>query len=608
VGGVGGAAIQHQVARPLGLGAVTLDVAGHLGAWQHLNAVATIPHCVANLEASGALDNLRRLVGLTAAPYRGQRFADSDVYKTLEAVAWELGRAPTPAPELRDFMVATTALIRSVRTDEGYVNSWFQRNRAFVPFADLPWGHEMYCAGHLIQAAVAAARAGVDPGLLEIARRFADLLVERFGEGREPGICGHPEIEMALVELFRFTGEAAYLKLAGRMVDLRGHDLLGDCEFGPGYCQDEVPVRDAVEARGHAVRQVYLAAGATDVYVETGDASLLDAMERLWEDVYGRKAYVSGGLGSRERDEAFGDAYDQAPDLAYAETCAAIAGFMWNWRLLLATGRGRYADEMERTLYNAIACGVSMDGVHFFYANPLQVRAGASVLRQSWFDCACCPPNLARLVASLQQYVATLDEQGLQLHLYAQGRVVADGPFGSVEVEVETDYPWVGHIRLTVRRSQARPWTLSLRTPAWCQAARIALDGVAHAAAADDRGYVPITRTWSEGTTVDLELDMPVKAMAPDPRVEAVRGCAALTRGPILYCVEGPDAGAALSLDVEHLPEPASPVDGIAPVVLSGRALTPAGEVALSAVPYFRWANRGPHPMRVWLPTTQVTR
>jgi len=234
------------------------------------------------------------------------------------------------------------------------------------------------------------------------------------------------------------------------------------------------------------------------------------------------------------------------------------------------------------------------------------VHDGASASRQSWFDCACCPPNLARLATSLHQYVATFDEQGLQLHLYGQGRVAAAGPFGSIEVDVETGYPWDGLARLTVRRSPSRPWTLSLRKPVWCDAAGLSVDGVPVSAPADDRGYFRITRTWSEGTTVDLELDMPVKALAADPRVGAVRGCIALARGPILYCVEGFDVDARISLDdllidVERLPQPKALDEGIAPVVLLGVAQTPAGEVAFNAIPYFRWANRGRQPMRVWL-------
>jgi DUF1680 family protein len=345
-------------------------------------------------------------------------FQDSDIYKTLEAAAWELGRAENT--EFREFLETTAALLAQAQDEDGYLNSWFQGVKPEQRWQDLRSGHEMYCAGHLIQAAVAAARVAGHTRLLHVARSFADLLVRRFGEGGQAAVCGHPEIETSLVELSRLTGEPAYRQLASRMIEQRGHGLLGDSVFGRNYYQDHLPVREAVEATGHAVRQLYLAAGVTDLYLEEGDASLLRAMETLWRDAFDKKTYLTGGHGSRHRAESFGDAYELPPDRAYAETCAAIASFQWNWRLLLATGQGRYADEMERALYNAIAVAVAHDGRRFFYSNPLQLRPGhdgstedAPSERLAWYACACCPPNLARVVASLHDYVATQDADGI---------------------------------------------------------------------------------------------------------------------------------------------------------------------------------------------------
>lgn len=530
------------------------DESGHLGAWQRLNRTATIPHCIEQLEVSGTLDNFRRLAGRSSAPYRGQRFADSDVYKTLEAIAWSLEREDGPA--FREFFRTTTALLAAVQEADGYLNSWFQRQPGLPRFGDLPWGHEMYCAGHLIQAAVAASRAFGDVELLAVARRFADLLVRRFGAGGEPGVCGHPEIEMALVDLYRLTGAREYLDLAARMIDLRGHGLLGTTEFGREYFQDHAPVREATQAAGHAVRQLYLASGVTDVYLETRDESLLTAMERLWGDVYHTKAYITGGVGSRHEDEAFGAPFELPPQGAYAETCAAIAGFMWNWRLLQSTGHGRYADEMERTLFNAVACGVSMDGRRFFYVNPLEVREDDAVERQPWFDCACCPPNLARLVAALHHHVATADDDGVLLHAYSAGRLRASGPHGDVELAIDTSYPWEGRVRVRVVRGGGR-WALRLRVPEWCRNATVS----GRPAAPDANGYVSLLHEWSAGDAVELNLPMPVRRETADARVEAVRGRIARVRGPIVHCVEGGDE-----------------------------------------IPYHRWANRGPLPMQVWLP------
>src|SRR4051812_10430271 len=429
--------------RPLAYDAVALDGDGFLGRWQALNRAATIDHCVERLEASGNLENLRRLRDPDSGGYRGYWFADSDIYKVLEAIGWETGRAGDAGWSA--FVDDTVALLREAQEDDGYLNSWIQGVKPDRRWLDLVQSHELYCAGHLMQGAVALARGAGRDDVLEIARRFADLAVERFGaEGGEPGLDGHPEAETALVELYRHTGDARYLALASSMIERRGRGLLPAHPFGPQYLQDHAPVREATEPIGHAVRQLYLAAGVTDVYLETGDESLLEAMEELWRRTFAEKTYVTGAHGSRHRDEAFGDPFELPPDRAYGETCAAIASFQWNWRLLLATGRGRYAEEMERALYNAIAVSTSLDGCHFFYCNPLHLRAGhdgshedAPSERLSWYACACCPPNLARLVASLHHYVATRDEEGLQLHLLAPGRIET----GDVALSVTTEYP-----------------------------------------------------------------------------------------------------------------------------------------------------------------------
>ena len=423
--------------RPLSHDAVRLHPGSWLGAWQALNRAATIPHCLGQLAETGALDNLGRKAGEFAGPWRGMWFSDSDVYKTLESIGWELDSGD----ELRSAYTAIVDLVAKAQDDDGYVHSWFGLD-GHEPWSDLTNGHEMYCAGHLIQAGVAAARGG-DGRLLDVARRFADLLVERFAgedgaagrsaDGGRAAVDGHPEIEMALAEMWRQAGRRSYLELAAQMVERRGHGTLGRGAFGSAYYLDHVPVRDATAVTGHAVRQLYLLCGATDIAVETGDDALLGAVQRLWDDAYGTKTYVTGGQGSRHRDEAFGDPYELPADRAYNETCAAIASVMWNWRLLLATGRRRYADQMERTLYNAVAVGLSEDGTGFSYSNPLQLRAGhdgseedSPSGRLPWYRCACCPPNLARLGASLHHYVATGSGDGVQVHLYSGGRISAE--------------------------------------------------------------------------------------------------------------------------------------------------------------------------------------
>jgi DUF1680 family protein len=645
--------------RPLRPDQARLDPRGLLGGWQERNAVATLPHCVRQLTDSGNLGNIRRVLG-GDGDYQGMWFADSDIYKTLEAAAWEAARHPAAAdvrpngigpggpadPDRepagsghapgadRQGLVAllgeTAALLAAAQDEDGYLNSYFQTEHRDRQWRELRWSHELYCAGHLIQAAVAAARAGVGEQLMAVARRFADLLVERFGpDGREE-VCGHPEIETALVELYRETGHRPYLDLAGRFVELRGRGLLDEDRMGRAYYQDHLPVRAAQEVTGHAVRQLYLLAGVVDVAVETGDRSLLAAAERLWDSAFQTRTYLTGAHGSRHRDEAFGDPYELPPDRAYAETCAAIASFQWNWRMLLATGGHRYADEMERVLHNGIAVATALDGQHFFYSNPLQLRTGhdgshedAPSRRLPWYSCACCPPNLARLVASLQSYLATTDAAGLQLHLYGAATLATE----DARVRVRTEYPWAGRIAVDVQRAPDRPWTLSLRVPGWCTSHTLTVDGTPVAATVRD-GYLRLTRRWVPGSEIVLDLHMPGRALAAHPHVDAVRGCVALTRGPLVYCLEQADLPPDLALEdvrwdatapVEVLDPPVRPWIPVA-LTTRGRSVSagstalyrehrpvpePAGApVLLTAVPYFLWGNRAAGPMRVWIPTT----
>jgi uncharacterized protein len=366
------------------------------------------------------------------------------------------------------------------------------------------------------------------------------------------------------------------------------------------------------------------------VAVENGDDDLLAAAERLWESAIASKTYLTGGQGSRHRDEAFGDPYELPPDRAYAETCAAIGSFQWAWRLLLATGRARYADEMERLLYNGIAAGLAQSGTAFFYSNPLQLRSGhdgadedAPSQRLTWYSCACCPPNLARLMASVQSHTATGDETGLQLHLYTPGTYAVGGR----SVEVDTDYPWDERITITVGGSTDEPWTLGLRVPSWCTDAKLSVNGFLIRSGVQD-GYLRLTRTWQPGDKAELVLAMPPRLIAAHRRVDAVRGTAALTRGPVVYCLEHADLPAALAGRIfEDLAlDPASPIepvrtdDGLAPVRLNAtiRASAVAGDdlyrpldapgagetvtATVSTIPYFLWANRTPGPMRVWIP------
>jgi hypothetical protein len=498
-------------------------------------------------------------------------------------------------------------------------------------------GHELYCMGHLIQAGVARLRThGPDP-LTELARRAADHVCRRFGPDCASAVDGHPEIEVALVELYRSTGEQRYLRTAQAMIERRGHGLLGQGMFGAAYYQDDTPVRGAEVLRGHAVRALYLAAGAVDVAVETGDDELLRAVITQWTNTVARRTYLTGGMGSRHRDEAFGDDFELPPDRSYSETCAGVAAIMLSHRLLLATGDARYADHIERTLYNIVAASVAEDGASFFYTNTLHRRVhstpppaesesthAATGMRAPWFSVPCCPPNVARTISSLAGYVATSDGSGIQLHQYASGTVRAELDTGRAGISVRTDYPWDGLVEVTVTEALAGPWSLTLRIPSWAERASIEVKGQAHSA---EPGTATFERSWMVGDQVLLRMPIRPRWTLPDNRIDAIRGCAALEVGPIIYCLESL-ADESLKLDaiyVEQGHPEATVVDGLPGVPaflveaferpdrlyevgwpyhdVAPAAVGVPSRRQVTLVPYHRWANRGVSTMRVWLPT-----
>jgi DUF1680 family protein len=605
--------------RPLGSPQLTiLD-----GFWAHrlrINREHTIPHGFEQLRRTGTLDNLRLAAGATGQ-YRAASdgtftlpFLDSDVYKWLEAAGWELGRGPDPA--LAAAADEAIAVVMAAQRPDGYLNSYVQVVRGGTPYQDLAWGHEFYCAGHLIQAAVAWHRALSDDRLLLAAVRAADRIEREFGVDGRPGIDGHPGIEMALVELTRVTGDRRYLALAARMIDLRGHGLIGAGRFGAAYWQDHAPVREAATVAGHAVRQLYLDCGAVDVAVELGDDGLLEAVQRRWQDLVRTRTYLTGGMGSRHRDEAFGDPFELPPDLAYTETCAAIASVMLAWRLLLATGEARYADAIERAMFNGVLSGISLTGTGFFYTNPLQRRTHRAAEppgnghRAPWYPCACCPPNLMRLLSSWQQYLATTDGSGIQLHQYATAEIEAELGAEPVRLAVRTDYPWHGRIEIQVLETPDRPWTLALRVPQWCWSGALTTpDG--ELSVAGGVGFVRHVRSWRAGDSAVLKLDLPVRVTEPDPRIDAVRGCVAVERGPIVYCIESADVPDGVEL--EELAWDASRTPVTVPRTDLGEAVvgvtvpvvrrdTAAEPLTAGAIPYHAWGNRQVEAMRVWIP------
>ncbi|WP_417504338.1 glycoside hydrolase family 127 protein [Microbacterium sp.] len=601
--------------RPLGLDDVRIT-GGFWGERQAVNGTATLDHIESRLESEGWLPNFDlAAAGTLPEGRRGREFADSEIYKYLEALAWEIGRtdAATDAPLEQRFRAVVSRVAAAQETD-GYLNTQFGRPGQGERWSDLEWGHELYCLGHLFQAAVARhrTRQDADDGLVAVARRAAELVCGEFGADGRDAICGHAEVEVGLAELGRALGEQRFIDQAALFVERHGRGSLAEIEWGQEYFQDDVPVRAAEALRGHAVRANYLASGATDVAIERSDDALLDALRGQWDRTVERRTYVTGGQGSHHQDEAFGADWELPSDRAYSETCAGVGSIMFSWRLLLATGDTRHADLIERTLFNVVATSPAPDGRAFYYANTLHQRVpgvpadpegtskrASSSLRAPWFEVSCCPPNVARTFASLAAYVATADDEGVQLHQYAPASVRTTLPDGRViALDIETGYPADGGIRVTI--ADDAEFTLTLRVPAWAAGATVRVDAdgesAQHPAAP---GTVEVRRAFRTGDVVELTLPLAARVTSPDPRVDAVRGSVVVERGPEVLALESLDFGA----DVVDAVVAGEPVEsgGRVRMPLRNRA---SGEVAEALlVPYHDWAQRGPSTMRVWIPT-----
>ena len=617
-----------SVWRPLG--ADELQVTGGLwGQRQRLNADTILRHCETWMERVGWAGNFdRAAVGAIAGGHLGIEFVDSEIYKLLEAMAWELGR--NPAGDLAARYRGLTERVAAAQEPDGYLHTSFGRPGQPPRYSDLESGHELYCFGHLFQAAVARLRTGHDDLLPQVARRLADHVYEQFGPRGRAGVCGHPEIEMALVELARATGEDRYLELARLLVARRGTGSLRRHPFGQEYFQDDVPVRAAVTLRGHAVRALYLAAGALDVATETSDEELAAAVRRQWANGVARRTYITGGVGSHHQDEAFGDDFELPADRAYAETCAGIASVMLSWRLLLATGEDKYADLIERTLLNNVLASPRADGRAFFYANTLHQRSPGPVpdeeqlspraesgLRAPWFEVSCCPTNVARMLASVGLYFATVSDGGIQLHQYGDYRVSVALAAGTLTLQVSSDYPFGGTVSVKIIEAPAEEVTLRLRVPAWARGSAV----LSETPAARTPGHAEIRRVFLAGDSVDIAFPAGARVTYADPRIDAVRGTFAVERGPLVLVLESPDLPAGWTVN-EVTADPGSITDdndgaaldvyrrsrdtGEWPYLpeLTGRE---SERARARLIPYHQWANRGPGTMRAWLPLAEAS-
>ncbi|MCX6892980.1 MAG: glycoside hydrolase family 127 protein [Verrucomicrobia bacterium] len=599
------------------------------------NRVTTVWYDFKKCEETGRIDNFAKAGKLMPGEFRGTPFDDSDVFKVIEGAAYTL--AVHPDPRLDKYLDDLIAKIAAAQEPDGYLYSARTidpkcRVDFFGPtrWSNLKVSHELYNVGHMYEAAVAHFQATGKRSLLNVAVKNADLICQTFGPApsqlKEPP--GHEEIEIGLVKLFRATGNPKYLDQAKFFCDIRGR--AGTHKLRGAYQQDDKPILEQTEAVGHSVRAGYFYSGVADVAALTGDASYVQAIDRIWDNVVGRKMHLTGGIGASPKGEAFGADYELPNASAYLETCAAIANALWNERMFLLHGDAKYLDVLERVIYNGFLSGVSLSGDRFFYPNPLETDGNAkfnhgSCERAPWFGCSCCPVNDVRFIPEIASYIYATRGSELFVNLFIGGSARTRVAGTAVEVKQATHYPWAGKVLITLLPERAAKFTVNVRVPGWASGKPVPSDLYCYAEAAAgaaaamtvkvngqdfrggrmDKGFLPIKRKWQPGDTIEMDLPMPVRRVVAHAKVEADRGRFAIERGPLLYCAEGADnEGRVLDkvvprkvrFDVQPHPDL---LGGVATVKMSSED----GGAALTCIPYYAWCHRGPNEMRVWFPT-----
>jgi uncharacterized protein len=602
--------------------------------WQRVLVESSLQVQYEQIVATERLENFRRVARGESGTHKGYYYNDSDVYKWLEACAYAL--SGTGSEDLRRMMYEVVDAIAAAQAPDGYLNTFFQLNHPHLKWRNLGAMHEMYCAGHLIEAGVATFECLADRRLLDVSTRLADHIMSVFGPDKRRGYCGHQELELALIRLAEATGEAKYRNFARWQIEQRGTKpsifeqeledpdamrlspwapsmLRVDGEYRGDYAQDHAPVRDHTEVVGHAVRAMYFYAAAAELAKE--DPTLTPALETVWQNLTTKRMYVTGGIGPSAKNEGFTADYDLPNLTAYAETCAAIGLIMWGRRMLELTGDSEYADLMERALYNGAISGISLSGDRFFYTNPLESRGEHE--RVPWFSCACCPPNIARLIGSVGQYVASASDDAFYVHMPAGFEAHADFAGTKTKISVQSNYPWAGTVTIRIDPDEAVSFALHVRIPDWAE--DLTAEGPGEAVY--ENGYAVYRRTWSAGDTITLELPMQPRWVAADPRVLDDIGLLALTRGPLVYCCEDiaghhPPQRFTVDTSVEAAEQwQDALLEGVMTLSVEGsEVVSGLGDrlygdpddlsqrpATHSLIPYYAWANRGPSHMQVWL-------
>ncbi|OOG73352.1 glycoside hydrolase family 127 protein [Algoriphagus sp. A40] len=578
-------------------------------------------------EKTGRIRNFEKVAKKQGEAHEGIYYDDSDVYKALEAIAYSLQNIPDPALEQKaDEWIDKIA---AAQEPDGYINTFYSLTGLEKRWQDME-KHEDYCAGHLMEAGVAYYQATGKRKLLDVAIRMADHIDTQFRIPNKSWVSGHEEIELALVKLYKVTGEQKYLELADWFLDQRGRGygkgaIWDKPEWGPNYAQDGVPVKEQKEITGHAVRAMYLYTGAADVAAAKNDPGYMNAMKTVWEDVVFRNMYITGGIGSSGSNEGFSVDYDLPNENAYSETCASVGMVFWNQRMNLLEGQSQYIDVLERSLYNAALDGLSLTGDRFFYGNPLASNGQHN--RKEWFGTACCPSNISRLVASVGDYIYAKNETGIWVNLFIGNQTEFEISGTRIPVEMKTNYPWDGDISVELNPEKPTQFEVNLRIPGWITgdpvpgelysfinekmpAYSVAINGE-NVNGTVKNGYLVLNRNWKKGDKISLNFPMEVREIQSRPEVLANQNRAAIQRGPLVYCVEGADnRGKALNFSLSENPEfrvkDFQVLDEkVKAITFKASGLDNSEAKTLTAIPYYTWANRGPNEMQVWFPVSQ---
>ena len=612
----------NAVMHPVPVRAVTLTD-GFWSERRKINVERSIPTMLDLLEEHGTVDNFRRLTGKKNIPRRGPLYTDSDIYKWMESVAFVLQSGDDP--KLRSEFDSLTDEILAAQEPSGYLNTYYQDERKSLRLSEMYKSHELYCLGHLLQAAIAYYRATGNRKLMDGGIKYVNYLIDTSGPGKRALVTGHPEFEMALVELYRTTGDRRFLDFAGYLLSGVERERLKLRDSQVQYMFSGKPFTSRTEFEGHAVRAMYASSGATDYYAETGDPRYKKTLDTLWTDLTLHKMYVTGGVGSRSDGEAFGDPYELPNAQAYTESCAAIGNMMWNFRMLAISGDSKYADVMERALYNGINSGMSLNGTLYCYRNPL--ASNGEKIRNEWYDTDCCPPNLERVLASLPGYFYATAKDGVYVHFYHNSDLdwhLENG--AALKIAQKTNYPWDGGVSLTVSPAQETEFTVYARIPGWSAASTANVNGSPVNGVVSGK-YLAVKRRWKAGDRLDLRFDMHPRLLGANPQVIEDNGKVAVQRGPLVYCMEQLDEPGQVSdllltkaregfeseykadllggiLVLKHPGEEYSPSLSTEPLYepLEKSDSRKTKPVELTLIPYYAWANRDRTPMEVWIP------